>query len=156
MATAIEIKGLEKLIKLADKYPAVAEKHVNSAIKVSLELIKSVARSGAPVGVGRNLREGWAIQMGRFSGKLTSTARSETGFAYGLAIEHGTRPHWVPISALKPWAEKKGINPWAVQRSIAKKGTKPNPFFSKAVEYVLPGVEKQVSGAIDATLKEIV
>ena len=38
-------------------------------------------------------------------------------------------PHYPPIKALKPWAEAKGLNPYAVQQSIGKKGTPLVPFF---------------------------
>ena len=39
------------------------------------------------------------------------------------------KPHYPPIKKLKPWAEAKGLNPYAVQRSIGKKGTPLVPFF---------------------------
>lgn len=49
---------------------------------------------------------------------------------YADDLEDGTRPHWVsvkPGSSLARWANLKGINPYAIQHSIAKKGTKPHP-----------------------------
>lgn len=56
---------------------------------------------------------------------------------YGPALEHGTRPHWVPIIALERWAKQRGINPYAVQHSIAKKGTEPHPWLIPARNKVL-------------------
>ena len=52
---------------------------------------------------------------------------------YGLFLDKGTKgPRKPPpIKAIKPWAESKGLNPWAVQKSIAKKGTKPHPWIYK-------------------------
>lgn len=38
-----------------------------------------------------------------------------------------------PISAIKPWADSKGINPYAVQRSIYMKGIKPIYFLEKSM-----------------------
>ena len=40
-----------------------------------------------------------------------------------------SKPHYPPIKKLKPWAQAKGLNPYAVQRSIGKKGTPLVPFF---------------------------
>lgn len=37
-----------------------------------------------------------------------------------------------PIKKLKPWAKKRGINPWALQNSIYRKGIKPKKFLTKA------------------------
>jgi hypothetical protein len=40
-----------------------------------------------------------------------------------------------PISAIKPWASAKGLNPWAVQRSIFQKGIKGIHFFEEVLNY---------------------
>lgn len=37
-----------------------------------------------------------------------------------------------PIKKLKPWAKKRGINVWALQNSIYRKGIKPRKFLTKA------------------------
>lgn len=39
-----------------------------------------------------------------------------------------------PISAIKPWATSKGINPYAVQRSIYKKGIKGVHFLESTID----------------------
>ena len=39
-----------------------------------------------------------------------------------------TKPHFPPISAIEGWAQRKGLNPWAVAIGIAKKGTPIVPF----------------------------
>jgi len=36
--------------------------------------------------------------------------------------------------ALKPWADAKGLNPWALAHSIQKKGIKPRLFFDSVIE----------------------
>lgn len=40
-----------------------------------------------------------------------------------------------PISEIKPWATSKGLNPWAVQRSIFQKGIKGIHFFNEILDY---------------------
>ena len=40
-----------------------------------------------------------------------------------------------PIQAIKKWANKRGINPYAVQTSVFNTGTKPTEFFSKPFEH---------------------
>jgi len=35
---------------------------------------------------------------------------------------------------IKPWANSKGLNNWAVARSIVRKGIKPRPFFNDVIE----------------------
>lgn len=52
-------------------------------------------------------------------------------FPHAEGLEKGTRPHWTSVkqgTSLRKWADFKGINPWAVQASIAKKGTKAHPY----------------------------
>lgn len=145
----IEIKGLNKLIKLGNKFPATAEKHINLAISRSLVRILGEEKQEAPVFTG-NLRDNWKLHVGRFTGYLRSNA------PYANAIEYGSRPHFVSAQTLKPWALKKGLNPWAVSRSIAKKGTKPNPFFKRSISNSEKGVNIEFKNAIDNTLKELV
>lgn len=47
---------------------------------------------------------------------------------YGDYIDEGTKPHMPPISSLKKWSEKKGLNVWSLAKSIEKKGTKAKPW----------------------------
>ncbi|HOB89786.1 MAG TPA: hypothetical protein PKG74_00435 [Candidatus Colwellbacteria bacterium] len=47
------------------------------------------------------------------------------------------------------WAKKKGLNPYAVRASIAKKGIKHNPFLKAAAEESTPGVQAIFERALD-------
>ena len=154
MAMSVEIRGLEKLVKLADRYPAISEKHVNRAIQRSLIRVQDDAKRNAPFGTTGQLRQNWALNLGRFQGSLKSQANSN-GFFYGSAVEFGTRPHFPPVGALSLWARRKGLNPFMVARSIARKGTRANPFFSKAIKAQQSAINNEFSDAIDAILKEI-
>ena len=42
---------------------------------------------------------------------------------YGEAIHYGTRPHMPPVGAIQGWANRKGINAWALAKSINTYGT---------------------------------
>jgi phage gpG-like protein len=102
-------------------------------ISVSGDLAKSITPE-----VGKKL-DSWLAQVG-------------TNLKYAIYVHEGTKPHWAPIKPLLEWVEKKGIvgtysvktrkrtggkkkiadenmsMARAVQRSIAKKGTKAKPF----------------------------
>lgn len=53
---------------------------------------------------------------------------------YGLFVHEGTRPHMPPVDALRGWASRKGMSPWAVAKGIAAKGTKAQPFLKRAAD----------------------
>lgn len=56
---------------------------------------------------------------------------------YASFVAEGTKPHWAPIKALRPWAEEKGINVYALQWSIARKGTRAHPWFPEVRKLTL-------------------
>jgi hypothetical protein len=49
-----------------------------------------------------------------------------------------TKPHFPPVEALRGWSERKGLNPYAVQQSIGKKGTPIVPFLRMAFNQSRP------------------
>ena len=74
--------------------------------------------------------------------------------------EYGSKPHWVSVrdgSPLKMWATAKGINPYALQRSIAKKGTKAHPFLQKTLNevdsQVLPDFNTGIGKIVESILE---
>ncbi|MEI6221183.1 MAG: hypothetical protein WCP97_00565 [bacterium] len=73
--------------------------------------------------------------------------------AYAAPIEDGSRPHWAPIEPLKIWAKQHGMKEnaaYAIQKKIAKNGTKARPFFAPAIA----DVERQASKTLeDAGIK---
>lgn len=146
---SLEITGLDKLIGVAEKYPSVSEKYINLAINRSLLRVWAAEKQEAPFGVSGILRDNWKVEMGRFTGRLYSLAK------YALDVEQGTKPHFVPVDEIAPWAKKKGLNPWAVAKSIAKKGTKANPFFARAVTNATDGVNTEMQAAMKSITAEL-
>jgi hypothetical protein len=73
----------------------------------------------------------------------------------GIYVHQGTKPHWAPVKALRGWALRHGIDPFALQRSIAKKGTRPNPWFEEAVDsFALPTARKHIGPLAAAIRRE--
>jgi hypothetical protein len=145
----VSVDGLNRLQKLAEQYPETSEKYINAAITTSLTRILGAEKVEAPFGVSGVLRDNWRITPGRFTGTLESLA------PYAAAVHEGTAPHMVPVDAITPWANKKGLNPWAVAKSIAKKGTKANPFLQRAVDSVEDGISIDFEKALQSTLDEL-
>ena len=50
---------------------------------------------------------------------------------------------------LKDWALSKGLNEWAVAKSIQKKGIKPRPFFTSVIESRIPELEPLITQATE-------
>ena len=65
------------------------------------------------------------------TGKKTVRATvkpSKTADRYASAVEHGTKPHSAPISALQGWADRHGVPVGAVWYKIKTEGTEPRHF----------------------------
>ena len=50
-------------------------------------------------------------------------------------------------AALKPWADSKGINAWAVANSLQSKGLQPRRFFNSVIESRLPDLATKIEQA---------
>lgn len=53
---------------------------------------------------------------------------------YGAAVEYGSAPHMPPVAALQGWADKHGIDPWALAIAIKRHGTRKQPYLTPAAE----------------------
>lgn len=78
---------------------------------------------------------------------------------YSAPIEYGRKAgKHVPMKqgvGLWKWAESKGIPPFAVARSIFKKGTKPNPFMQRTHDIMKPKVESLAERQFGQMIKEL-
>ncbi len=145
----IELNNFEKVTEIAEKYPSVAEKHINKAIAKIFSRVLIGVNKNAPVGVTGHLKDNWTSNIQRFAGTLRSNQ------SYGGSVEYGTAPHKVSAEALKDWASKKGLNPYAVAKSIAKKGTKANPFLKKTIEEAKNNFEDDLKECINNITKDL-
>lgn len=88
-----------------------------------------------------------------FTNKLSVVIEPEAKYADN--VEYGSRPHFVPIRAIAPWARFHGLDPFVVQQSIARKGTRKHPFLKKtsqqAEKFAIDDMQKQ----LDKTIKEV-
>lgn len=115
-------------------------------------IVQRFARQEAPVDRGQ-LRN--SIQIRQLLHSVVITPRAK----YALPVHEGSRPHFPPIKALTGkeesldlWARRRGINPFLLARSIARKGTKPNPFMERAADKATP----QVQAEFDALVARLV
>ncbi|EKD89640.1 MAG: hypothetical protein ACD_33C00022G0001 [uncultured bacterium] len=81
---------------------------------------------------------------------------------HAIYLDKGTRPHMPPVDKIKKWAASKGINVWALAKSIAKKGTKAYPFLyrfddiaNSYIDDIAEAYSKDIIYDIDKTLIEL-
>lgn len=130
MATNIKFKVDDKAVR---KALSVAPRAIVEAINLSLRrtavYTQRCFRQNMPAGTTGNLRRSVTY---KFLNKVT--VQVEPSAKYADYVEHGTRPHWTSVRNLERWANLKGINPYALQHSIAKHGTRPHPYLHKTTE----------------------
>jgi len=129
MNVTVTVKGTEDLEgKLTD---ALYAKPVSRFFGKAGHTIQGRAMDNAPRWDG-NLVNSIAVE--RDTAVPERFVRVGTNAEYAAPVEEGSRPHWAPLTALAPWAEDHGIEPFVLQRHIAIHGTKPHPFLRPALE----------------------
>jgi len=136
------VKGALSIKKDVEQMAKKVEKQFE---KVGL-LIGAEAKKRAPVGVSGLLRARIThevIKDGLFSMKtrVYDPVNTQSGYNYPLAVEYGTKPHWLPWEGSENtwqlWAKRKGIPAGVLRYAIAMKGTKAHPFLHPAADEVL-------------------
>lgn len=121
----------------------------SSAIETQREL-----RIASGVGVTGDLRKSnkYEVNQSAMTAEIGPTAK------YANPVEYGSRPRWVSVaegSSLREWANAKGINPYAVQRSIAKKGTKAHPFVKPTHTLMEPRISRRFDSEFAKLAEEL-
>jgi len=111
--------------------------------------MEEIAKLKAPVDTG-NLKN--RIHLNPLQQGATEYTLSD-GVEYGVYVEYGTKPHYVPLTPLLGWAGRvlKDKNAaFAVRAKISKVGTSAQPFFRPALHEVqqvwLPIIKNEVFG----------
>ena len=151
----VDQREIDKLMRDLSAYGGRVAKQVEQETGQAALNVQLLAAQKAPHNLGRL---GGSIQVQRQarSVKLSPRLRGQaarvtyivgTPLRYAASVEFGSVPHWAPIGPLKLWAKRKLGDEgaaYAVQKTIAKKGTKPQPFLRPAYLKVIPGYKKEI------------
>ena len=148
----LRLEGAEPLERALRRSPAVVAAAQQQAMTASLLLVEGDAR--------RNVRHDTRRLMNSITHQVAGRGNTLVGrvgpsAGYGLYVERGSRPHWPPIAALRGWARRHNISPYAVQRSIARKGTRARPFLLPAFTKNAPAIVRLFARAGAAVTAEI-
>jgi hypothetical protein len=79
------------------------------------------------------------------------------GTSNSVGSQFTFRGNWKGTAlAIKPWADSKGINPYAVAKSIQKSGIKPRRFFNSVIESRLPDLATKLEIAYTTYLNDAI
>ena len=138
MPVTLRLEGAPELVRALARAPEALAQEEGRAMTASLLLVEADAR--------RNVAHDTRQLMNSITHRVREEPRGLVGQVgpsarYGLYVERGSRPHFPPVAALRGWARRHGVSPYAVQRAIGRRGTRARPF-------LLPAFEKNVARII--------
>lgn len=156
----IEARNFEELGKRFAKSREFMLVALNEALRRAGGILTPAIKDATPVGATKKLKNTTVFQViGKAEDmrmEVRQSAQSEKGFAYGVAVRTGTKPHFPPIDALVPWVRAKLNVPaervrqvaFLIARKISRVGTKPNPYHVKAFESNVGRVKDAMKDAV--------
>ena len=144
----------------AEQSRDILYREASLAVRAIVEDVASEARQRTPVSTGV-LRASIATDV--TTGTSLSAAIRGTVFTgaqapYAPYVEEGTAPHWAPIGPLLLWARRVLGNEraaYAVQRAIARRGTRGRHMFRGAIAAVRPRMEGMLRQAMDRAARRM-
>lgn len=144
-----------KFLKNLPQAPEIASRRLAEGLNQASGIIWEKVQLSAPRSTG-------TLQKSIRRELYPTYARIYPTEKYGFYVHEGTRPHWIPKAELQPggtmyrWFQKKGItdkgHQYAIVRSIARKGTKANPWAATAAK----DNEGKAIAAFESVLNQIV
>jgi len=147
MEIKIKVEGLKEIIEALEKAPQITINELEKAVKKTLLSIQSNAIKEAPankeIGQGARLRQSFFVRMtNKMSGYLYNRQ------PYAIYVHEGTRPHEIRPKDKKVLANRRTGQIFG--KVVHHPGTKPNPFFIRAVERSKSQIEKNFNDVIRA------
>ena len=136
-----------QVIALFNRAPEAIRRTIGQLVEGAAIDIQREMRIIAPIAVTGDLRRSIRYTYSA----ATLSAVIEPAANYAEDVEQGRKAHFVSVAEgtpLRAWAKLKGINPYALQNSIAKKGTKAHPFVQPTFEKMKPKVENDIASGI--------
>ena len=127
----------------AEQSRAILYREATLAVRAIVEDVAGEARQRTPVNTGV-LRASIATDVSTgtsLSAAIRGTVFTGAQAPYAPYVEEGTAPHWAPIGPLLLWARRVLGNEraaYAVQRAIARRGTRGRHMFRDAIAAVAP------------------
>jgi Bacteriophage HK97-gp10, putative tail-component len=144
----------ENVRRLFERAPQLITRRLKSLVEASAIDVLREMRIAAPVAVTGQLRGSIRYVVS----PLRIQAEIKPEVNYAEPVEYGTKPHLVSVAEgtpLRAWAKLKGINPYALQASIAKKGTKAHPFVEPTYRKMKPVVEADIAAGMTKLVGEL-
>lgn len=147
MEIKIKVEGLKEVIEALEKAPQVTINELEKAVKKTLLNIQSNAIKEAPankeIGQGARLRQSFFVRMtNKLSGYLYNRQ------PYAVYVHEGTRPHEIRPKDKKVLANRRTGQVFG--RVVKHPGTRPNPFYTRAIERSKGQIEKNFNDVIKA------
>lgn len=173
---------LDSAGRLDDKVYAPLHRAFNEATKQMEAQAKENVTANNSVASGQ-LRAGITsdvtITPAELTGVVSAVAKGANGYNYAPAVEYGTSPHWPPLEPLVEWVRLKHLAgsysvkshrrlggavrrldedtqlARAIQRKIARRGTKARPFMEPAFESKKNDIARLIEKGIDQAVRNI-
>lgn len=140
MDNVVNIEGLDELRQKFSMFDAALQ-------QASKEELEKLARD-TQIGIRTRIADAPRIDTGQLHASINyHVSVSLTGVEaiitpdysgrHAIFVEENTRPHWPPIAAITPWAERHGIEPFLAARAIAQHGTKGIHMFAEEFKEVV-------------------
>ncbi len=139
---------------MLNRAPGEVTVRVRQLIEAGAIDVQREMRLAAPAAVTGNLRRSITYVLSPRALRAEIAPRTK----YGAYVEEGRGPRLVsvaPGTPLRQWAELKGINPYALQTSIARKGTKAHPFVEPTYRKMKPRVESDIAKGIAKLVEDL-
>ena len=157
MSVKVKITGQKELAAAMKKAGNDARRLAAAAIFQEAERVMAKSKEESPVGTDGVLRASGFVRPPEDNGRKITVELGYGGAAqsYAAAVHEGTRPHFPPVDALKPWARKfLGDEDLAfvVARKISRVGTKPTKFLERPLREAASGMGERIAAKIRAGL----
>lgn len=151
---SISVKTRAKIHTLALKDPQALDRALKTATRKSAVYVQGQARQEAPVDTGI-LRS--RIKFDTVNGGHGARVYPNSNYAQWVheGRSPGKMPPWREGSNLARWAKRRGISPYLVARSIARKGTKGDPFMARAFESSKQPVRRFYDREVSRALRRV-
>lgn len=147
MQYEVEIPQMPELIATLERAGGDAVPLMSAAVKNATTMIQSLARSAAPHVTG-------TMQRSILEEATAETGRVYVDVPYGVYVEEGTRPHIIQAKNASVLANKKANLIFG--RIVHHPGSKPNPFFARAIETAAAPINEIFNQVADIIMNELI